>query len=278
MLQCFQHVRHLSKGGRVVFRLRKWYMDCVAADGTTAIAYWASLAWGIARLNCAAVLVRRAGTIAEHTTLRGGKEPRYNADGIAWRCGPLHFQGQWQTVDPPVCRTLLAASAGNIEWKCLVPRARARLLLTEGEKIDGLGYAEQLEMTIRPWHLPIRELRWGRFLSERTSAVWIEWRGVQPLILLFVNGSAVDEAVIGTDGISWRGGRLELKQDILLRDGKLGSTVLTNFPLARVLMPRFVLEMQENKRLCRGKLVDDGGQLETGWAIDEVVHFGRSTG
>src|ERR1700733_3538646 len=30
-------------GGQVVFRLRKWYMDCVAEDGTVAIAYWANL-------------------------------------------------------------------------------------------------------------------------------------------------------------------------------------------------------------------------------------------
>jgi hypothetical protein len=48
--------------------------------------------------------------------------------------------------------------------------------------------------------------------------------------------------------------------------------------LARILIPRFVLETRESKRLCRGELVDNSGQLESGWAIDEVVHFGGQGG
>jgi len=169
---------------------------------------------------------------------------------------------------------LLAATPGSIDWDCLVPRARAWLALADGTKVEGLGYVERLDMTIRPWHLPIRELRWGRFLSDNASAVWIEWRGAQPLVLLYINGSEIDRVTVGDHGIAWPGGRLELEQDLVLRDGQLGSTVLVNVPLATILTPRVVLETRESKRLCRGKLVDGSGRVDQGWAIDEVVHFG----
>ena len=45
---------------------------------------------------------------------------------------------------------------------------------------EGTGYAERLELSIRPWRLPIRELRWGRFVSEGASMAWIDWQGADP--------------------------------------------------------------------------------------------------
>jgi hypothetical protein len=261
-----------------VFRLTKWYLDCVAADGTAVVAYWARLAWGVVRLRYAATLICRAGRTREAATLRAGREPGPGPGGLAWRCGPLGVAGDWRALDPPVRRTLLASGDGDVEWHCLLPRARARVALPGGVVVEGLGYVERLDLTLRPWRLPVRELRWGRFLAENAGAVWIEWRGPRPLGLLCVNGSEVGGAEVGDAGLAWPGGRLELEPGAVLRDGALGATALARVPLLAWLAPRAVRQTHERKWLRRGRLVGDDRQVETGWAIDEVVRFGGHGG
>jgi hypothetical protein len=97
-----------------VFRLGKWYMDCVAADGTALIAYWARLAWGVVRFRYAATLVRRDGSVSETATLLGGREPWRETDGIAWRCGPLRIAGRWRSTD---CLRAICDGGGSERWR-----------------------------------------------------------------------------------------------------------------------------------------------------------------
>src|SRR5262249_23596550 len=143
--------------------------------------------------------------------------------------------GHWQALEQPVRRTLLASDKGNIDWHCLLPRARGRVVLAGSVVVEGLGYVERLEMTLRPWDLPIRELRWGRFLSEDTGVVWIEWRGQQPLQLLTLNGVDQTETDVGDREVAWRAGRLELEPGSALREGALGITALGRVPLLKFL-------------------------------------------
>ena len=257
-----------------MFRLRKWYVDCVAADGTAVVAYWAQLSWGVVRLRYAATLVQRGGAVSEAATLRPGREPWPELGGFAWRCGPLEIEGHWLALDQPVHRTLLASGAGSVEWSCLLPRARSRLVFANGIAVEGLGYVERVDLTLPPWKLPVRELRWGRFLSDDAGVVWIEWRGARPLALLTINGSEMAGAEIGDAGVTWPAGRLELEPGSVLREGTLGTTALARIPLLPCLAPRAIREIHESKRLRRGRLVEGGGRVETGWAIDEVVYFG----
>ena len=300
-----------------MFRLRKWYMDCVAEDGTGVIAYWARLSWGVVRLRYAATLVRRGASVSESATLRPGREPWAEPDGIALRCRPLGIEGHWSPLDQPVCRTLLASDEGSVEWHCLVPRAKGRLMLADGVVVKGLGYVERLNLTILPGDLPIRELRWGRFLSDGTGVVWIvagaesirklsesgsengdrhiegsepvpvfvmgtgtsKTRSQSPLFpllrLVTFNGSEMDGAEIGDDSVTWPAGKLELEPGSVLREGTLDRTALAGISLPSFLASHAIPEMHESKRLRRGKLIVDKGRVETGWAIDEVVRFGR---
>jgi hypothetical protein len=272
-------VKNPEEGGSPgVFRMRKWYADCVAADGTAVVAYWARLSWGVLRLHYAATLVRRGEAVHEKATLCAGQEPRPEADGIGWQCPRLGTEGHWQAVDPPVQQTLLASAEGNVEWSCLLPRARGRVLLPDGIAIEGYGYVERLDLSLPPWRLPIRELRWGRFLSDDAGVVWLEWRGPRPLALVCVNGAAVKGADVGDAALTWSAGRLELDSGAVLRDGALGTTALARVPLGKLLAPHSVRETHECKRLRRGRLVGKDGHVETGWAIDEIVRFGGPQG
>jgi hypothetical protein len=261
-----------------VFRLRKWYMDCVAADGTLVLAYWASMSWGLLRLAGAATLVRRHGAIAEDVSLQRSREPQVTADAIVWRCNTLGTEGSWHPLESPLSRTLHADPDGKIIWHCLAPRARGRVVLKGGAAVDGLGYVERIEMTQRPWQMPMHALRWGRFLSEHSAVVWIQWCGGRPLSMLLVHGLVMADAEIGNDTLRWRGGRLDLDSPAVLRDGPLGETILARLPLSATLAPRAVLATCEQKLLRTGKLIHDDGPEESGWAIDETVVFERDGG
>jgi hypothetical protein len=262
----------------VVFRLTKWYMDCVAPDGTAVVTYWARLALGLLRLSGAAALVRRAAVVKQAETLRAGPPPRLEANGLAWRSRRLGIDARWCALDQPVRRTLLDSSRGKVDWDCLLPRARVRVSLPDGVTVEGLGYAECLHMTLRPWELPVRELRWGRFLSESAGVVWIEWRGPLPLTILTVNGSETDGVQIDDAGVVWRGGRVEFEPGPVLREGPLGTTTLARAPWLRFLLPRAVSQTNESKWLRQATYIADGGQSEAGWALHEVVRFARPGG
>jgi len=261
-----------------VFQLSKWYMDCVAPDGTAVVAYCARLVWGVVRLRYASALVCRNGVVCETATLWPGRVPGPEFGGIAWRCRPLKIEGLWQALDQPVRQTLLASREGNVDWHCLLPKARGRILLADGVVIEGLGYVERLDLTLRPWELPIRELRWGRFLSDGAGVVWIEWRGARPLAVLAFNGLLINGGKVSDGCVAWGQGRLELEPGTVLRDGVLGATALAAVPLVRFLAPRSVRMIHETKRLRRGRLLHSDGRVETGWAIDELVRFGGGGG
>jgi hypothetical protein len=108
---------------------------------------------------------------------------------------------------------------GAVDWECLVPSGAA----TVGP-LGGLGYVERLRLTVAPWRLPIRTLRWGRCLTPRHSLIWIDWLGGSDRHFVFLDGVPVPDlpAVAFSDTLT-------------IRDAPLGSSVLGAIPgLGRV--------------------------------------------
>ncbi len=226
-----------------VFHLSKWYLDCVGEDGSVFLAYRAELCWRDLRLHFASVL--------DHDTLLQETPPPRQTSGVwQWESPCLGVSAHWDPLDQPVHRTLIE----GVDWSCHVPRGRAQAVV-RGKHIRGLGYVEHLTLTVPPWRLPIRELRWGRFLGEQTGLVWIECSGPHPLSEVFLNGSPADAAVLEA---------LVLDAGRTLRDGPI-STILSGIGK---LFPARILQLRETKKCSRGLLRDDAG-----WAIHEEVRW-----
>jgi hypothetical protein len=153
-----------------------------------------------------------------------------------------------------------------------MPRARATLALGE-RRLTGWGYVEHLDLTLRPWRLPIDELRWGRFASAAGGIVWIHWLGAHPLSLVLVNGREVTDTQISESAIRWRGGSLHLLPGRTLRRGPLGSTVLRSAPLLNAMAPRAARALDEHKIVSRAELSLSGAPVSSGWSIHESVRF-----
>ena len=256
------------------FLLSKWYLDCVSEGGSAFIGYATSLRWGGLSLNYSSVLRHRSDESADmDTTLQEFSAPKVAGSSIKWSSPRLKVVGTWEANARPFKRTLLDSADGRIEWNCLHPRARAEVLIGEGQKLAGLGYVEHLTMTIPPWRLPFDELRWGRFLSDEDALVWINWRGAHSLNLSFHNGLCVENARLTDHEFEADEIGLNLLENTVLREGPLVETALSMIPGVRGLFPFRILRTRECKWLSRGVLKRGDAEKSVGWAIHEVVRW-----
>jgi hypothetical protein len=260
------------------FRLRKWYLDCVAADGTAFIGYHALLSWRGLSLEYAATLLAPAGgAVRQQHAVRGGSAPRVEAGVCAWDCTPLGVQAHWSTRAPAIRRTLLRVADGGIRWTCHQPRAEARVRLPgKGDssiEISGSGYVEVLELTVPPWRLPFRRLWWGRFVGADTSLIWIGWHGATRRRLALLDGERHGITRLGRTGVSTGGADLSIENGRALRQGSIVGNVLSAAPAVVSMLPASFRRATEHKRVARGALRRPGCPDATGWTIHEVVQW-----
>ncbi len=258
-----------------MFRLLKWYLDLVTEDGTVFIGYAARVRLGGVQVGYASALVSPPGA---RTSEQGATDrsplPTLGDSTLAWECPTLRLSGTWVAEAPPVQRVLLQGRDGAIQWCCHLPRASATVRL-DGAVLSGQGYVESLRLTIPPWRLPFRTLRWGRHVSGGHSAVWIDWAGHSEQRWLWLDGREqpgarlVDLGVTGMDDgteLSLDAGRDVLDRRVLASLTDILPNLLTR------MLPR-LSAMREHKQLSRSSLVTRGRPVDRGWALHEVVSW-----
>ena len=243
------------------FSLRKWYLDCIAEDGELAVAYCAELRWGALALSYASLLqLDDAQGTRVRSTLRACPEPELAGQRLSWVAPALGISGTWDAR----ASAFSAELSEGVRWECVQPRSQVELRLPDGRMLLGLGYAEILTLTIPPWRLPIRELRWGRFAGAEHGAVWIEWQGPHPVNLVLIDGAPAELSI---DGV------LRLSESRVLRSGRIGETALSIIPDLEKVFPGRIVGLEETKWRSRGALTLAGAPVENGWAIHEVVRW-----
>jgi hypothetical protein len=260
------------------FRLRKWYLDCVAADGTAFIGYHALLSWRGLSIEYAATLFAPAGgAVRQQHAVRGGSAPRVEAGGCGWDSALLGVQAHWSTRAPAIRRTLLRTEEGGIRWTCHQPRAHALVRLGGNDdgsiEISGSGYVEEMELTVPPWRLPFRRLWWGRFVGADTSLIWIGWHGATRRRLALLDGERHRITRLRRTGVSAGDADLSIENGRALREGSIVGNVLSAVPAVVSMMPASFRRATEHKRIGRGTLRRSGRPDVMGWTIHEVVQW-----
>jgi hypothetical protein len=258
------------------FTLSKWYFDCVHEDGRTFIGYLGELRWKSLSIHYQSLLLHSdsEGTRTRFS-LRSCPPPTVSGPALVWKSSPLHVEGTWNALEQPVRATILESDAGTIEWHCVQPRATASVRAGKAGAVCGLGYAEHLRMTIPPWRMPLKELRWGRFLSETDSLVWIDWRGPYSKRIVFHNGAEMHAESITEQQLvlNDRAVVLDFEKSFILRQGVLAKTALSRIPNVQKLFPASVLGIRECKWKSRAVLRRGVTPDSRGWAIHEVVQW-----
>jgi hypothetical protein len=264
-----------SSSTNAPFTLTKWYFDCVAADGRAVIAYWASLAWRKVALTWQNVTLYEAGRPpVSRSSLLPGPAPEVTDDTITCRMPALECMIDIESRQRPIEERLFESDDGVVEWRAEAPAAAVSLELRGFAPVQGPGYAERIFLSIPPWRLPIRELRWGRWLDTVAgrSVVWIDWRGVQPRTWVFVDGIKAPNAVVTDESISAGGVRVLLGERRALHERALADVVVTIPPL-RAVVPKSLLALREAKWCSAGVLLDGNAPAQTGFAIHELAVF-----
>lgn len=258
----------------MAFTLEKWYLDVVTDDGAAFVGYVADVAWhGLHLCYTSRLLAPPDTPPGEATALGDPARPVVALDGLSWTSAPLGLHGVWRGLEGPIEQTLLTSAAGAIEWSCLMPRARATVVTAAG-RVEGLGYAERLRLSLPPWAFPFHTLRWGRHVSADHAVVWIEWDGEQAMRATWLDGvpqpaaHAVASGVAALEGqrvLHWHEGR-----DLSRR--AVGTTIAHVAPALAARVAGRLATMHEHKQLSRSSIVNaDGRKLDEGWTIHEVV-------
>ncbi len=261
----------------MAFRLVKWYLDVVGADGDLAIVYAADIGLAGMHLTANALLDSpRTGAGEERTAIVGARMPEPTAEGWRWACERLGAMGSWRRPHAAVAeRTLHAIDAKRVRWECIAPTSHATLT-TPRRTIEGPGYLERLELTLEPWRLPIETLRWGRFATYARSVVWIQWRGTHPIDLVLVDGVEHSVTSIDDHAVRWGGGHVELAPQRTIRDAPLGAGALAWLPKVTKALPVRLLRAHETKWFGDATL-HEADRTTSGTALWERVTFDEGT-
>jgi hypothetical protein len=260
---------------RAPFTFTKWYVDCVAADGRIVIGYWASLAWRRVALTWQNVTLYEAGRPpVDRSSLVPAPPPVVAGDTITWGAPVLGCVAGVESRQRPIDVRLLDSDAGVVEWRAEAPAAVVSFKLDGCTPVQGPGYAERIVISIPPWRLPIRELRWGRWVdsSASRSVVWIDWRGDSPRTWVFVDGINVPAAVVADESICADGMKFVLSERRTLH-ARAFADIAATIPPLRAVVPKSLLALRETKWCSAGTLLQRNAAAQTGWAIHEVAVF-----
>jgi len=260
---------------RARFTLTKWYFDCVAADGRAVIGYWVSLAWRGVALTWQSVTVYEAGRLpVTRSSLTSAPPPVAAGGAITWNAPTLACVARFESRQRPIDERLLDCETGVVEWRAEAPAAAVSFELHGIAPVRGAGYAERIFISVPAWRLPIRELRWGRWLDAAASrsVVWIDWRGDSPRTWVFVDGIKVPAAVVTDEGIRAEGMTFVLGERRTLHTRRFAEIAATIPPL-RAVLPKSILALRETKWCSAGTLQEGNAARQSGCAIHELAVF-----
>ena len=163
-------------------------------------------------------------------------------------------RASWNDLGAAHHEVLFKSDSGALQWNCIAPRAAALVQMDSGDSLQGWGYAEHLRLSVAPWRLPIRGLRWGRFVNATDAMVWIDWSGPYTKRVVYLNGSSMSAASVTDREVALTGEAavLHLEDSQVIRDGPPGETALSALPKLTDLFPESVLNMQECKWVSIG--------------------------
>ncbi len=267
-------------GRKSGFRLSKWYLDCVNENGLVFIGYAAKLWWkGLSVPYNSKLISLPDGSVSREARFKNLSDPDYDDDEIRWRDSKLKLNGIWKRVRAPLYARLFDSEDGYLDWYCYHPVSQVEIFLEDYNHIKGFGYSEQLVITVEPWKIPMDQLRWGRYISQNDSLVWVGINAESPKVWVWLNGKQMEDAQISDDLITVPVEGIELQMDrgrILENEKKIlqiVKAILLWLPGFNKVMTKSFLNADEIKWLSKGKLKKYGKRISNGWVIHELVDF-----
>ncbi|MCE5347582.1 MAG: hypothetical protein LLG13_15035 [Bacteroidales bacterium] len=261
---------------QIIFNIEKLYVDCIDKHGNCFIIYWVKAELFLIKFFYSGLVFCDAeGFTTEKSRLKKIKKPVIN--------GSLNFNNKFlktnvslERTDDPIIRSLYKDSEKNeLIWNCHHPKALTEIKYN-GNFYKGFGYAETLVSPLKPWSLPIYELRWGRFLTDLYTLIWINWKGKYPVNKIFFNGVEYNDAIFENDNFVFCNGMYQLKfsEIQIIRKGNL-SGLFSKMKLLRIFFNRRFMKTVEIKYKAKTTLNKNSVVLSNDWSLFEIVTWGK---
>lgn len=259
------------------FHFTKWYLDGVSTAGQVMIGYWAELRWrGLHLTWHSAAHSDPSGSLQEQASLTPVDPPALNQHVLTWGAPALGLSLEYRSLAPPYSLPLHATTDGSVLWHCEMPVAEVAATRRGYPPQRLTGYAERMVFSLPPWRLPIRELRWGRWIADagRRGLVWIDWQGEErPRTWLVLDGHELRGGRVSENGVTAPDLSLKLVEPRALRSRVL-SELVNRVPGLSHLLPETIMALREVRWMARGELRQRGGGSVWGTAIFEHVVMG----
>ena len=266
-----------AHGGK--FHLSKWFLDFIGEDGESMIFYSAKLKWHGFTVSYTSWLRYDGLTgVVVKSRFHHVQVPQINDNKITWKDEKFGVSGTWESLENMIQTRIFETEEGFLDWKCFQPASKVQLRITD-KVIEGRGYAELLTLTVPPWKIPMDELRWGRFASDKNNMVWIELREKEKQQWLWLNGKKIEHCIIEDDHISLPDYDRVLNLDrgvVLESEKKISSLVqklIRYIPGINKLIPVNFLMADEFKWLSKCDFQGDNNTYSHGMSIHELVNF-----
>lgn len=265
--------------GRSHFHLNKWFLDFIGNNGETIIFYSAKLSWkGFTAHYASWIDYNPKSGVKVKSHFLNVKAPEIKDKLITWHDNKFKISGTWESMAKPLHARIFESDDGYLDWNCFQPASSVRLKIKD-KIINGNGYVEQLILTTPPWHIPMNDLRWGRFHSHHDTVVWIELRKVEKQQWLWLNGEKLMNCSIEDSHISSteKSFLLKLDRNVVLESEKkifqVVQKLLRYLPGFNKLMPSKFLMADNHKWISKGEFKKNGSPVTQGMAIHEWVNF-----
>jgi len=258
------------------FKIEKFYLDCIDDSGNCFIVYWAMVEFYLVRfVYSGLIFCEKEGFTIERSSFKKIPKPVIG-NTINLNHEDLKIDVSFKGIDDPISLALYKDIDNNeLIWNCHHPKGYAEVIY-DGNNYKGYGYAETLVSSIKPWNLPIGELRWGRYLSDSDTLIWISWKGNYPVNKLFFNNIEYNDTIFENDIIIFGEGTYHLKfSDIhVVRKGKI-SRLFSKMAYLKIFFNRRILNTLEIKFRAKTTLSKNLLLLSNGWSLFEIVTWGK---
>ena len=250
-----------------MFNLKKYYFDGIDKQGNALILYYAELKLFGFKIPYSSFILSLDETTEEISKLR---KSIIGLNNSSFSNSNLKISGNWDTQSHSISEVLWQENNSKINWNCIVPKAEFEVEINN-QMFSGLGYSEILEMNFVPWKMPISTLKWGRFLSENHTIIWIEWIGKQPLKKVFWNGKLIEDVDIRDNEIHFKNQNTKLlfENPISIKDEKL-LQIADSYPFLKIFFKNKFLNSREMKFKSQSTLINPENS-ENGFSLYETV-------
>ncbi len=261
------------------FYINKWFLDFVGTYGEAMIFYAAKLTWrGLSASYTSWLNYNPTRGVKVKSRFRNVHFPQIKENVITWRDDKLGVSGTWERMVESIQSRIFDSTEGYLDWNCIQPASKVKLKIDD-KYSEGTGYAEQLTLTVPAWKIPMDELRWGRFVSDKNNLVWIELMEKEKKKWLWINGTKENGCIIEDESISVPNKNMVLELDksvVLESEKKILSVVeklIRRIPGFNKIIPLDFIMADETKWLSNSRLIVNSEIISEGKTIHELVNF-----